>query len=485
MGIVLSQSIRNTLILILGFAIGGVNTILLYTKFLSDEYYGLIIFLLSTSVLLLPLLVFGMQHSVVKYFSSYNTKNERDSLLTWSLVFPFLIIVPVGFLGTLAYETISSLLSVKNELIKDYTFLIFFTAIFMGYFEVFYSWAKVQLNSVFGNFIKEIFVRVGVTVLLFGVYFNKLTPDEFIFSVVLLYLIRMLVMLGYSLSIYAPKISFKKPKNFVEIVKYSMYLILAGSAGSILLEIDKFMIPQVEKLADLAFYGVAVFIASTVAIPNRAMQQITNPITAKDLNNNEFGKVRELYKQSSINLLVVGGLLFLLINLNIVDIYKIIGESQYSVAIWVVLIISCSELYKLALGTNGAILTNSKYYRVFFYISLGMAGTVIILNHFLIKLMGINGAAFATLITVFVFNTIKVFYIKRKLEMQPFSKESIFIIGLIVVLFGIIYFIDLPFLPVINICVKSTIVLLVYVFFVYKMKISKEVTELINQLFKK
>ncbi|MDT0554308.1 lipopolysaccharide biosynthesis protein [Urechidicola vernalis] len=485
MGIVLSQSIRNTLILILGFTIGGINTILLYTKFLSDEYYGLIIFLLSTSVLLLPLLVFGMQHSVVKYFSSYKTKQDQDSLLTWSLIIPLLVIIPLGIFGGLAYETIAKFLSVKNELIKDYTYLIFFTAIFMGYFEVFYSWAKVQMNSVFGSFIKEIFVRIGVTVLLFCVYFKWLNPEEFIYGVVSLYFARMLVMLVYALSIYRPTLTFTKPKNFVEILRYSMYLILAGSAGSILLEIDKFMIPQVEELANLAFYGVAVFIASTVAIPNRAMQQITNPITAKDLNENELRKVKTLYKQSSINLLVVGGLLFLLINLNINDIYKIIGEGQYAIAISVVLIISCSELYKLALGTNGAILTNSKYYRMFFYFSLGMAGTVIVLNHFLIRLLGINGAAWATLMTVVVFSTIKVLYLKRKLKMQPFAKETIYIIAVITAIFGIFYFVDFPFISIVNIGLKSAVVILLYVIIVYKLRISKDVNELINQVIKK
>ena len=186
-----------------------------------------------------------------------------------------------------------------------------------------------------------------------------------------------------ALSIYRPNITFQKPVNFKQVVSYSMYLILAGSAGAILLEIDKFIIPQSVKLAELAYYSVGVFIASTIGIPNRAMQQITSPITAKDLNNNDLEAVSKLYKQSSINLLLIGGLLFLLINLNIDDMYLIINEPNYSVVVWVVLMISISELYKLALGTNGTILTNSKYYKVFFYLSLAMAGTVIVLNYFL------------------------------------------------------------------------------------------------------
>ena len=88
MGIVLNQSFKNTMTLILGFGIGGVNALFLYTHFLQDEYYGLVIFILSTANILMPLMVFGMQHSVIKYFSSYTDKINKDALLTWSFVGP-------------------------------------------------------------------------------------------------------------------------------------------------------------------------------------------------------------------------------------------------------------------------------------------------------------------------------------------------------------------------------------------------------------
>ena len=480
MGIVLKQSFRNTLILILGFAIGGVNALFLFTKFLEDEYYGLIIFLLSASVLILPLIVYGMQHAVIKYFSSYNSKAERDRLLSWSVIVPIFIIIPIGFIGTVFYEGISTALSVKNELIKEYTYLIFLIAIFMGYFEVFYAWTKVQMNSVFGNFIKEIFARVGVTILLFAVYYKWIDTNQFIYGVVIIHFLRMLIMKLYAYYIYMPKFTLKTPPNFKEVLRYAMYLILAGSAGSILLEIDKFMIPQAEKLAELAYYSVGVFIASTIGIPNRAMQQITSPITAKDLNNNDMVAVEKLYKQSSINLLLIGGLLFLLINLNIDDMYLIINEPKYAVVVWVVLMISISELYKLALGTNGTILTNSKYYKIFFYFSLAMAGTVIVLNHFLIELLGIDGAALATLITILIFNTIKILYVKSKLKMQPFTKKTVHILGIIIGLFGLFYFVELPFNPWINIIVKSGMIALAFTVIIYYSKISRDVNDLID-----
>jgi len=485
MGIVLKQSFRNTIFLILGFGIGGVNTLFLYTHFLEESYYGLVIFILSTANILMPLMVFGMQHSVIKYFSSYKEKKDRDSLLTWSLIMPLLIILPLGFIGTIAYESIANWISKENGLIKDYTVLIFLSAIFMGYFEVFYAWTKVQLNSVFGNFIREVFARVCVSILLVSVYFKWITPEQFMYAITFVYFLRMVIMKVYAFYIYFPKITFKRPDNFKEILRYSLYLILAGSAGTILLEIDKFMIPQLENIAQVAYYSVGIYIASVVAIPSRAMHQITYPITAKYLNEGDLEGVEKLYKQSSINLLIAGGLLFLLINLNIIDLYKIIDRPQYSVGVLIVLMISISELYKLALGTNGAILTNSKYYKIFFYFSIGMAFCVIVLNKYLIQLIGIDGAAFATLITVLLFSTIKILYIQSKLKMQPFSSKTISIVGLIFILGTSFYFVNFDFHPIFNILLKSSLITIVYGVLVFRLKLSTDVNELVERLLKR
>ena len=483
MGIVLNQSFKNTIVLFLGFTIGGINTLFLYTNFLQDDYYGLLTFLLSTANIILPLLVFGMQHTIIKFFSAYKTKLEQDEFLTSALFLPILIIVPLGIVGGLAYEFIADWLSQENIIIKKYTYLIFTVAIFMGYFEVFYAWSKIRMQSVFGNFIKEIFARISATFLLLAVYFELITQTEFIYALVIVYFIRMVVMMLYAFSIYNPTFVFKLPINFKEILSYSFYIIMAGSAAGILLEIDKFMIPQLKQIAEVAYYSVGIYIASVVGIPSRAMQQIINPITAKDLNANNLDEVENLYKKSSINLLVAGGLLFLLINLNVKDLYILIDKPQYSVGVLIVLLISISELYKLALGTNGAILTNSKYYKMFFYFSVGMALSVIFLNKWLIGLLGIDGAALATLIVVLVFSTIKIIYIQKKLNMKPFTSNTIVVLLLILILFFGFYFWNFSFHPLLNIILKTVLLSIIYLMIVVKLNVSQDITMLIRKYF--
>jgi len=481
MGIVLKQSFKNTLILFLGFAIGGINVMFLFTHFLHEDYFGLITFILSTANIILPLLVFGMQHTIIKYYSSYKTKIEQDSFLISTLFIPLIVIIPLGFISVYLYEIIANWVSSENALIKDYTYLIFLVAIFMGYFEVFYSWTKVKFNSVFGSFIKEIFARICTSFLLFAVYFQWISNEQFIYAIVIVYGVRALIMKLYAFYICRPSIIFKIPSNIKELMSFSIYIIVAGSAAGILLEIDKFMIPQMEQIAQVAYYSVGIYIASVVAIPTRAMQQITSPITANDMNNNNIDEVEKLYKQTSINLLVIGGLFFLLINLNIVDLYEFINKPQFSKGIWIVLIISIAKLMELALGTGNAILVNSKYYKIFFYLSLAMAVSVIFLNKWLINLIGINGAALATLIVVLVYSLVKILYIKVKLKIQPFSIQTVKILILVLSIFTLFYFWNFTFHPIINMVLKSIIVSMIYIVLIKKLEISKDINSLISK----
>lgn len=481
MGIILKQSFFNTLIIFLGFAVGGINVLFLYTHFLHEDYFGLITFLLSAANIILPLLVFGMQNTIVKFYSSYQTKIEKDGFLTTTLLLPLFVIIPTAFIGAFIYESIADWISMENPIIKKYTYLIFLLAIFMGYFEVFYSWTKVQLNSVFGNFIKEIFPRICTTFLLFAVFFKWLTNDQFIYGVVIVYGISTLIMMFYAFYVYKPTFKLILPSNFKEIISFSMYIIVAGSAAGVLLEIDKFMIPQMEKIAQVAYYSVGIYIASVIAIPTRAMQQITSPITAKDMNENNIGEVEKLYKQTSINLLVIGGLFFLLINLNIADLYELINKPEFTKGIWVVLIISLSKLMELALGTGNAILLNSKYYKIFFYLSLAMAISVIFLNKWLINLIGINGAAVATLIVVVVYSLTKIIYLKGKLNIQPFDGNTIKLAVIILAIFAAFYFWNFNFHPIINIGIKGIIISVLYFLLINKMHISKDINSFVTK----
>jgi len=495
MGVVFKQSLKNTLFIYLGFLFGRINTLFLYTRFLEDKYYGLVTFLLSTSNLLMPLIALGIHHAIVKFYSSYFTKSEKDKFLSSIIFLPFLIAIPFAYFGNIFYQEIGDYLSEENPIIKDYTFVIYLIAVACSYFEIFYSWAKVQFQSVFGNILKELYNRVVVMILLFAVYFELITKSEFIYYLTAAYFLRMFIMMFYALKLYTPKFTFAKPDNFKEVIRFSGYIILAGSAGAIILDIDKFMIPGKESLVKAAYYSVAVFIGSFIEAPSRAMLNILQPLTSKTLNEENHVEVASLYKKSSINLLLISGLFFVLINANVKELFHLLPK-EYSDGALVVLMISSLKLYNGFLGNNGAIINNSKFYRITLPISVSMAVSVYFLNKlFYYQLdMGTDGLALATLIVIFSANTFKLFFVKSKFSMTPFTNKSllmIFIIAALYLAFNFwdfpvdnIYLWKFPIHPIINIILKCILIIVVYIFLIFKLNISTELDNLLKKYYK-
>ena len=106
MGIVIKQSFKNTITTYLGFGIGAINTLFLYTNFISDTYYGLVAFILSTANIMTPLMAFGVHNTIIKFYSTFKTKNSLNSFLTVMLFLPLLIVIPLGLLGVTCYNFI-------------------------------------------------------------------------------------------------------------------------------------------------------------------------------------------------------------------------------------------------------------------------------------------------------------------------------------------------------------------------------------------
>ena len=483
MGIVFKQTSWNIVTISIAILIGGVNTLYFYPEFLKDDYYGLVVFLLATSNLLQPLMSFGAQHTIIKFFSSFNDEKKKDQFLSSVIFLPLFFIIPITFLVVQFHDIIAQFLSVKNPIIESYVWVIFLVSFATSYFEVFYSWSRVQFKSIFGNILKEIYPRISVLFLLVLVSLEVLNKENFVWWLTGLYYLRLILMIVYSFYLYKPVFSITIPDNFKEILSYSFYILLAGSAASFLIDIDKYMIPQKQAISQTAYYAVAVFIATVVEIPGRAMFQILNPLVAKSLNDQNYSELKYLYKKSSENLLLISGLFFLLINLNIDSFYLLLNNQFYSNASIVVLIISSAKLIQMSFGCGPAILATSTFYRITLPFSISMAISVYLLNDYLIDLYGINGAAISTFIVLLIFTILKILYIVFKIKIQPYSLNSLKILFSIFIVYLINYFINLDYNPLLNIFIRSVGITILYLIMIYFFGISQKLKNLLNLKF--
>ena len=483
MGIVLKQSIKNTVVTYIGFAIGAINTLFLYTYILDPKYYGLVTFILATAAILMPLMAFGTHNTMVRFYS-LQTDGDKEGFLNLMLLLPLLTIIPLAAITFIFHEDIGSFFARENALVKEYVWHVFLVGLAMAYFEVFYAWSKVQLKSVFGNFMKEVFARLVTLALLVFLYFQFITVEVFLMCIVGVYLLRTTIMKIYAYSVHKPTLKFKLPENTKSIITYSLLIILGGSASVLLLEIDKFMINQLIAIENVAFYGVAVYIATVIIVPSRAMHQITYPLTAKLLSEGNSFELENLYKKSSLTLFIASGMLFLLIVLNLEDLYQLLPD-DYRNGFTIVFLIGLAKVFDSMLGNINSILYNSEYYKTVLVLGVLLALTTILLNLWLIPLLGIDGAALASFSAIFLFNCIKMVFVKLKFGLFPFGKGTFKIFATLLLMGFLFWQLNFPFHPFLNILLKSTIMVVMYLGILHRFEISEDVTGLISKFLRK
>lgn len=484
MGIVLNQSFKNTIITYIGFGIGAINTLYLYPVFLGATFYGLTNYVTSCANVIMPLFAIGMQNTLVKFYSQYKSEEEKSRFLSFTVLFPLLLIIPILLIGLVFYDEILFFVSKKNAIVKSYIWLIPFIGLCMAYFEIFYAWLRVNMHSVFGNFVKEVGLRLFSLFLLIGVYYDWLSVEGFVYATAGLYFLAFLITMLYAFSIQKPTFQFTIPANTKEILIYTFYIILSGSVANLLLDGDKMMLNQYMQIENIAFYSVATYIALVISVPSRAMHQIVYPITAKLMHENKYDELNILYKKTSINLQMVGGFVMLCIFVNINQLYELVPK-EYSGGISVVFMIGLSKYFDLILGNNNAIIFNTKYYRMVLYLGLMLVVLTVILNMIFIPIFGIFGSAFATLLSITLYSLAKLLFVVKKLHLYPFTKETISSMVLTFVLFLLFYFWEFPFYQLISIALKSILVTILYVYLNYKFNISPDINKVIDILLNK
>ncbi len=244
------------------------------------------------------------------------------------------------------------------------------------------------------------------------------------------------------------------------------------------------MIEHYLPIENVAVYGIAVYIATVISVPQKAMHQIVHPLTASMLNEKDKTGLADIYKRSSLTLLVISAIIFVLIIVNLNQLYALIPK-EYQISTVIVLLISLVKLYDNMLGNNNSILFNSDYYRLVLLVGVILAVLAFIFNLLLIPIYGILGAALATFLAFFIYNTSKILIVINKFKMHPFTLNTVYILLFTGVLTAGFYYWEFPFHPIINIILKSILVTFIYVGVMVKFEFSRDVNELLFKYLKK
>ena len=158
---------------------------------------------------------------------------------------------------------------------------------------------------------------------------------------------------------------------------------------------------------------------------------------------------------------------------------------DYAQGLFVVYTIGLSKYFDLILGNNNAIIFNSKYYKAVLFLGLMLVVLIILLNMYFIPNFGLNGAAFATLISIGMYSLAKLLFVVFKMKLFPFTKYTIVSFVITLALFFGFYFWEFPFHPIINIGLKSGIISVLYLSLHYYFKVSSDINFVIRNTVEK
>lgn len=94
----------------------------------------------------------------------------------------------------------------------------------------------------------------------------------------------------------------------------------------------------------------------------------------------------------------------------------------------------------LGTGVNSQIIGTSTFWRFEFVSGMILLSLVVPLNYFLVKQSGIAGAGYSNLISLFIYNVIRITFLKRKFNMHPFSVKTFYAILLSIGCYVICYY---------------------------------------------
>jgi O-antigen/teichoic acid export membrane protein len=210
--------------------------------------------------------------------------------------------------------------------------------------------------------------------------------------------------------------------------------------------------------------------------------KITAPIVSEAWKKQDMRKLEELYQKTSINLLVFGIFLFLGIWCCLDDLFSVLPKFDDLLPVKnVILFIGLAKLFDMLTSINNQVIGYSKYFRFNFYAILAMAIFNVVTNLIFIPKYGENGAALATLVSLSLYNLLKFGYVKYRFNMVPYSWNTLKIILLGLMVYGLTFLLPSTNFAIFDILLKSVFITIVFGGSVLFLRISEDVNDLVLQ----
>ena len=490
------QSIISSVVIYIGFAIGLLN-IYLFTKhgLFTDTQFGLYNAFIAIATMMMAFSNLAMPSYIYKFFPYYkdHLPTKKNDLITWALTagtigYGLVILAGIVFKGLVVKKYVEH--SPEIVIYYNWIFVLGFGLMVYTILEA-YAW---QLHkSVFTNFLREVQWRLFTTVIIV-LFLFKLIPSYDLFIKFFAFSYPCIALTLFLYLVITKKIHFtfqlsKVTRRFSKSILRLCSFVYVGSLILIISQVfDSLVIGAVlnDALGKLAVYSVAQNVASMIQAPQRGIISASIAHLSKAWKDKKMETLRRIYQRSSINQLIFSCGLYVLIVINFIDAVNAFHlKESYLNGFYVFLLLGATKIVDMGTGVNAQIIGTSTYWRFEMLSGVILLLLMLPLNYILTKHYDIVGTACANLISISVYNLIRIIFLWKKFRLFPFTAQSVYTICLAGMSFIGCYFLFRNLHGIAGLFSRSIVFCLIYGAGTIYLKLSPDVAPVWNSIKKR
>lgn len=440
------ESILGTLVTYIGVGIGFVTTFFILAKYLTPEEIGLTRLLPELATQLSGLGLLGMTYSLSRYFPFFKDSPSNPYRAEDGPHHGFLYYVTmVGLIGaalmTLLYvllrSPLVSLYSANSPLLIDFYYAVIPLTLFTMGWTVLELYTYQLLRVAVPKGIKEVLLRLLQLACYLAYAFGYIDFVTMMWGFIGSFGLCMLASGLYLGQITT--LSLRHNPHYVSpemrrgFYRYTALYTLSSIGITLSGRMDLFMVAFIDKggLTSAGVYTMAFYMVSIIEIPMRAILSVAAPKIAEAAKEGDKQRVEEVYKLVGFYQLLSGLLIFIMIWVNIDNIFDIMPNGdQFAGGKWIFFFLGLAKLVELTLTCSHTVVSTSRYYYWNVYYTISVLLMSFVSTIYLIPRFGSMGAALAMLLTNVVSYGLQQGLVSIKIGVHPFSLRMLYLLPL-------------------------------------------------------
>jgi len=490
------QSIISSMVIYIGFAVGLLNTYF-FTKqgTFTEAEYGLTTIFIAIATMMSAFATMAMPSYIFKFHPYYNDNlpPRKNDMITWALLVSLVGFILVMIAGWTLKHLVIKKFGTNTPQLVAYYYWIFPLGLGLTIYTVLEAYAWSLHKSVLTNFFREVQWRLFTTVLIVLFVSNIIKDyDLFIKIFAFSYPSIALTLLAYLVITKKIHFTFTVSKVSRRYFKKILALCIFVYGGTLIFTIsqvfDTIVIASLleEGSAKAGIFGLATIVTSIIQAPQRGIISASIPHLSKAWKDKNMALLQKVYQRSSINLLIFACGIFLLIWLNFTDGIITFGvKPSYLDAAWIFFLLGLTKIIDMGTGVNAQIIGTSTYWRFELVSGVILLSVMLPLTYILTRQHGLIGPAIAALISISIYNVIRIIFLWKKFRLFPLTIQSLYTLLLAGGCYGVCYFAFKEIHGFGGMIIRSIVFIALYATGVISMKRSPDIQPVVQTIKKR